>query len=100
MAGADYRFFNGTNPLTPFQASNVFATDDFSIYDADLKFDIVVEVFKEDKPASIHDKTFNAHKLENLEFPAILYRISKNSFSNLSLCYAKIFYWAGYFGDE
>ena len=44
VAGADYRFFNGINPLTPFQASNVFATDDFSIYDTDLQFDIVVEV--------------------------------------------------------
>ena len=44
VAGADYRFFNGINPLTPFQASNVFATDNFSIYDTDLQFDIVVEV--------------------------------------------------------
>ena len=44
VAGADYRFFNGVIPLTPFQASNVFATDDFSIYDTDLTFDIVVEV--------------------------------------------------------
>ena len=44
IAGASYQFFNGPVPLTPVQVSNVFATDDFSIYDTDLEFDIVVEV--------------------------------------------------------
>ena len=44
IAGASYQFFNGSVPLTLVQVSNVFATDDFSIYDTDLEFDIVVEV--------------------------------------------------------
>ena len=44
LPGATYRFFNGAVPISPIQASNIFATDNFSIYDTDLEFDIRVEV--------------------------------------------------------
>ena len=40
LPGATYRFYNGAVPLTPIQASHIFATDNFSIYDTDLEFDI------------------------------------------------------------
>ena len=37
-------FFNGANPISPVQAVRTFTTNDFSIYDEDLQFNISVVV--------------------------------------------------------
>ena len=44
IAGASYQFFFGANPVSPVQAANTFSTDDFSIYDTDLTFQVGVEI--------------------------------------------------------
>ena len=64
-----------------------------------MNFDIVVSVFSDESRYSIYDMPFDHKKLEKLEGPWTLYRITNKNFSNLQLSYAKIFYWAGYFGD-
>ena len=40
-----------------------------------MNFDIVVDVFKGDRPYSDHDTLFDPKKLENLEYPWKIYRI-------------------------
>ena len=44
VPGANYQFFNGANPISPVQAVRTFTTNDFSIYDEDLQFNISVVV--------------------------------------------------------
>ena len=65
-----------------------------------MNFDIITDIFKDDKPNSDNDTHFDPKKLENLEHPWTIYRITDNNFSKLQLSFAKVFYWAGYFGDK
>ena len=44
IAGASYQFFFGANPVSPVQVANTFSTNDFSIYDTDLVFQVGVEI--------------------------------------------------------
>ena len=89
--------------MTPLDIAGSHASHEAAIvflYFFKINFDVIIDMFSEDRYFRKYDKLFNPHKLESLKFPYTLYRLSKNSFSITEMCFAKVFYWAGYYGEK